>query len=138
MQRLAGMLPGHPREVSTQNVNCDSCRHENCANPEAPVVMHASPVGSWIGLTRCAAVPFAIVLIACHRFSLCRIKRLAWLSNYAARDLVKQSSPSLIKPISLLRRVCLKQHSYREGLHGMMKLDRLFVGSGDPCVCGGP
>jgi hypothetical protein len=56
----------NPRKVFTQNVNGKRSKHEDDAQPETPVAVHAPPVRSWIGLTAVAAVSFKIVLVSCH------------------------------------------------------------------------
>src|SRR5580658_3437433 len=70
MQWRSGSVPWDPRQVSTQNVNGDCCRHKDSTYPEAPVTVHSSPVRAGIGLSRVAAVSLAVVLVAGHLFSI--------------------------------------------------------------------
>jgi hypothetical protein len=59
-----------PRQIATQNVNSKRGSHEDCANPEAPVTMHAPPVRPWIGFASAVTVSFGVVLVSSHYFSI--------------------------------------------------------------------
>jgi len=60
----------NPGQVAAQNVNSERSRHEDRADPEAPVTMHALPVRARFGFTAVAAVSFVVVLASGHLFSI--------------------------------------------------------------------
>jgi hypothetical protein len=67
-----------PRKVSTQFVDRESGKQKNSAHPEAPIEVHAPPIGSGIGLSVFAAVAFAIVSVSGHLFSIAAVRRRAF------------------------------------------------------------
>jgi hypothetical protein len=58
------MTVWNPRQVATQDVDCECPSHEDSAYPKAPVMVHSSPVRARIGLSAVAAVSFGIVFVA--------------------------------------------------------------------------
>lgn len=70
----------NPCQVATENVNSERSRHEDRADPEAPVTMHALPVRTWIRLSAVATMSFKVMLVSCHLFS------------YTARHLLRRAS----------------------------------------------
>ena len=60
----------NPCQVAAENVNSERSRHEDRADPEAPVTMHALPVRTGFGFTAVAAVSFMVVLASGHLFSI--------------------------------------------------------------------
>ena len=67
---LACMAAWNPRQVATENIDRQCGSHQNHANPEAPVLMHALPIRARAGFTRFAAVSFEVVPVAGHLFSI--------------------------------------------------------------------
>jgi hypothetical protein len=55
-----------PCQVTAQNVDGESSGHEECAYPEAPVVVHPLPVRSGARFPMFAAFSFVIVPISGH------------------------------------------------------------------------
>jgi hypothetical protein len=53
-----------PRQVATQDVDCECPSHEASTYPKAPVMVHPSPVRARIGLSAVAAISFGVVFIA--------------------------------------------------------------------------
>ena len=60
----------NPCQIAAENVNSERSRHEDRADPEAPVTMHALPVRARLGFTAVAAVSFMVVLASGHLFSI--------------------------------------------------------------------
>jgi hypothetical protein len=60
----------NPCQVATENVNSERSRHEDRADPEAPVTMHALPVGAGLRFAAVAAISFMVVLASGHLFSI--------------------------------------------------------------------
>jgi hypothetical protein len=56
----------NPRKVAAENVDCESCCHQECANPEAPVAVHPLPVGAGTRFTVFTTLSLVIVLISGH------------------------------------------------------------------------
>ena len=61
---------GNPCQVNAENVNSEGSRHEDRADPEAPVTMHTLPVRAGFGFTAVAAVSFMVVLASGHFISI--------------------------------------------------------------------
>jgi hypothetical protein len=59
-----------PRQIATQNIDSKRYSHANCANPEAPIAMHAPPIRPWSRFTVGTAVSFWVVLASSHCFSI--------------------------------------------------------------------
>ena len=59
-----------PRQIFTQNIDSESGSNEDSAYPETPVTMHAPPVRPWIGFASAVTVPFGVVLVSSHSFSI--------------------------------------------------------------------
>jgi hypothetical protein len=64
------MSTWNPGEVSAQNIYSERRTHEEYADPEAPVTMHPSPVGTRVRFASTIAIAFRIVLIASQLFSI--------------------------------------------------------------------
>ena len=60
----------NPRQITTQNVDSERGRHEDSANPKAPVTVHPSPIRTGIGFTATAAISFEVVLASRHFVSI--------------------------------------------------------------------
>jgi hypothetical protein len=60
----------NPRQIATKHVDGQGRRHENRSYPEAPVTMHAPPVRPWIGFASAVTIPFGVVLVSSHNFSI--------------------------------------------------------------------
>jgi len=60
----------NPCQVAAENVNSERSRHQDRADPEAPVTMHALPVRPGFRFTAVAAVSFLVVLASGHLFSI--------------------------------------------------------------------
>jgi hypothetical protein len=75
-----------PRKVSAQYVNRERGKQHERAHPEAPIEVHAPPIGTWIGLTVFAAVAFEIVFVSGHLFSTVTVRCCASRdsTNYCA------------------------------------------------------
>lgn len=58
-----------PSHITTQDIDSDCRKHEGCTDPKTPLTMHASPVGSRIGLATITAISFQIMFTSCHRFT---------------------------------------------------------------------
>ena len=74
----------NPCQIAAENVNSERSRHEDRADPEAPVTMHALPVRAGFGFTAVAAVSFVVVLASGHLFSIAALyspRRAAWLQR---------------------------------------------------------
>ena len=74
----------NPRQIATQNVDCERGGHEDSANPEAPVTMHPSPVRTGIGFAGAVAVSLRVVLVSCQFVSIAgeySPRRAAWLQS---------------------------------------------------------
>jgi hypothetical protein len=67
---MARLAVWNPRQISAQDVDRERCSHEYCANPEAPVTMHAPPVRTRIRLTGITTISFEVVLVSSHLFSI--------------------------------------------------------------------
>src|ERR1035438_607431 len=65
-QPLSRLAAWNPSQVSTQEVNGKRGSHKYCANPEAPVTMHAPPVRTRIGFASIAAISLTIVPVSGH------------------------------------------------------------------------
>ena len=64
------MATRNPRQIAAQNIDSERGRHEDGAYPEAPVTMHAPPVRPRIWFANAVTVPFGVVLVSCHCFSI--------------------------------------------------------------------
>jgi len=64
------MTARKPRQVAAQNVYGERRRHQERTHPEAPVLMHSSPVRAGIGLVPVATVAFRVVFVSGHLFSI--------------------------------------------------------------------
>jgi hypothetical protein len=60
------LIARNPRQVAAENVDCESCCHEECANPEAPVAVHPLPVGPGARFTMFTTLSLVIVFISGH------------------------------------------------------------------------
>jgi hypothetical protein len=60
----------NPRQIATQNIDSERGSHKYSVYPETPVTMHPPPVGPWIGFATAATVPFGVVLVSGHYFSI--------------------------------------------------------------------
>ena len=60
----------NPCQIATQNIDSERSSHEEGPYPEAPVTMHTSPVRPWIGFASAVTVPFGVVLVSSHYFSI--------------------------------------------------------------------
>ena len=60
----------NPRQIAAQNIDSGRGSHEDSAYPEAPVTIHAPPVRPWIGFASAVTVPFGVVLVFSHYFSI--------------------------------------------------------------------
>jgi len=56
----------NPCQVAAQNVNREHSRHEDRADPEAPVTMHTLPVRARLGFAAVATISFMVVLASGH------------------------------------------------------------------------
>ena len=68
--RRLPMAIWNPRQFATQNIDSERGSHEDSAYPEAPVTMHTPPVRPRIGFASAVTVPFGVVLISSHYFSI--------------------------------------------------------------------
>jgi hypothetical protein len=68
--RRLPMTIWNPRQIATKHVDGQGRCHENRSYPEAPVTMHASPVGPWIGFASAVTVPFGVMLVSSHYLSI--------------------------------------------------------------------
>ena len=78
------MAARDPCQVTTQDVDCQRRCQQDCANPEAPVTMHPSPVRTGIGFAGAVAVSLRVVLVSCQFVSIAgeySPRRAAWLQR---------------------------------------------------------
>jgi hypothetical protein len=64
------MAIGNPRQIAAQHIDSKCGSHQDCAYPEAPVMMHTTPVRPWVWFASAAAVSFGIVPVSSHYFSI--------------------------------------------------------------------
>jgi hypothetical protein len=78
------MTVWNPRQVATQDVDCERPSHEDSTYPKAPVTVHPSPVRARIWLSAVAAVSFGVVFVAGQISSIAAEyspRRAAWLQR---------------------------------------------------------
>ena len=71
-KRMPRYAAWNPRQVSSENVDCERRCHEDRSYPESPVTMHTPPVRPWIGFTAAATIsdeysPLRAALLQCAR-----------------------------------------------------------------------
>jgi len=62
--------PWNPRQVATENIDCECQCHKDRSQPESPITMHTPPIGPWIRFPKSATVSFGIVLASSHFISI--------------------------------------------------------------------
>jgi hypothetical protein len=69
-QRLLLVSAWNPCQIAAENVDGDRSKHQDRANPEAPVTMHTFPIWARFGFTVVATISFMVMLASRHLFSI--------------------------------------------------------------------